>query len=51
MIGLGRNPNVAAVLVVGADRAAFDMIASGIAGAARRSRRWRWTMSTRMRWR
>ena len=31
MIGLGRNPNVGAVLVIGADRLRVDLIADGIA--------------------
>jgi altronate dehydratase large subunit len=32
LVGLGRNPNVAAVLVIGVDRAAADAVAQGIAG-------------------
>ncbi|MBL8700860.1 MAG: UxaA family hydrolase [Alphaproteobacteria bacterium] len=31
LVGLGRNPNVAAVLVVGADRVTADRVAAGIA--------------------
>jgi altronate dehydratase large subunit len=35
MIGLGRNPNVGATLVIGADRKQVDLIASGIAAGGR----------------
>jgi len=35
LIGLGRNPNVAAVLVVGADRKTADRVAAGIAASGK----------------
>jgi len=35
LVGLGRNPNVAAVLVVGADRKTADRVAAGIAATGK----------------
>ncbi|KRE14572.1 hypothetical protein ASE66_14530 [Bosea sp. Root483D1] len=35
LVGLGRNPNVGAVLVVGVDQAASDLVAARIAGAGK----------------